>query len=285
MATRPEIIAAFRGLAQVSEVAGPLCAAAARGEFAMPTELRAMCTCIGFPQSKAGEVERALLAGVLAGVFVRVSELTWRVAAPSLAGELAPLLDGAQLYRSEVHRDENLVDVVLTRPPAPSLMSSQLDSMLAGGWGLRDTRELLPTIAESASTVFTVMSPYLDDVGADVVRNLFERAVVPERHFVLRAGADGKPPPGLASIRQWLMAEGVNIWNFRIERPDSSGNETFHAKVILADTTSAYVGSTNMHKWSFEYSLELGFYVRGRAAARIADIASAIRAVSCAMPV
>jgi phosphatidylserine/phosphatidylglycerophosphate/cardiolipin synthase-like enzyme len=52
----------------------------------------------------------------------------------------------------------------------------------------------------------------------------------------------------------------------RLDRPEATGYETFHAKVLLADDDEAYVGSANMTKWSFEQSLELGVLVRGRAA-------------------
>lgn len=127
------------------------------------------------------------------------------------------------------------------------------------------------------------MTPYMDETGADIVVNLFRRAEIPERYLVLRTGADGKPPSGLAGIREELKSDGVAVLNFRIERPDAMGNETFHAKVVLADSNSAYVGSSNMLKWSFEYSLELGLYVRGKAAGRISDILRAVRAVSSPM--
>ncbi len=100
-----------------------------------------------------------------------------------------------------------------------------------------------------------------------------------------KVGADGKPPPGLANVRQRLDDLEVHVLNFRIDKTDSSGNETFHAKVVLSDEDAAYVGSSNMHKWSFEYSLELGLYVRGKAVSRIADILAAVRAVSGRMPV
>jgi hypothetical protein len=163
-------------------------------------------------------------------------------------------------------------------------MATQLESMLAGSWGLRDTRELLPSIAESALSSFSIMTPYMDEVGADIVLNLFDRTKAPEKFLILRTGSDGNPPPGLLGIRSQLEAKNVKILNYRIDRPDSAGNETFHAKVVLADAVEAYVGSLNMHKWSFEYSLEMGFFVRGKAAARVADVLRAIRAVSCPMP-
>lgn len=281
---RTDLTVAFDALAPLCDVAAPLCESAGSGGLDVPHDLRGICTQIGLPQTRAGDVERTLAAGQMVGVFLKASELTWQTTNKALAAQLAALLRGADLYRRRVHRDKDVVEVVLTKPPAPSQVSRQLEGMLAGTWGLRDTKQLLPAIAESASTSFSVMTPFLDEVGAAVVLNLFARADVPDKCLVLRTMPDGNPPPGLASVRRGLCELGVAVVNFRLDRPDASGNETFHAKVVLADAASAYVGSTNMHKWSFEYSLELGLYVRGRAATRIADILLAIRAVSIAMP-
>jgi phosphatidylserine/phosphatidylglycerophosphate/cardiolipin synthase-like enzyme len=198
----------------------------------------------------------------------------------ALAQELAPLLEGAKLYRTRVHQDTDLVDVVLTKPPAPSQVSAQLESMLQGSRGYRDTRQLLPAIAELARRSFGVMTPFFDEVGAQVVLNLFERTPAADRYLVLRTTKEGAPPAALAAVREDLSRLGVAVLNFRLDRSDAPGNETFHAKVVLADAAAAYVGSSNMNQWSFEYSLELGLYVRGRAAARIAAVLRAVRAVS-----
>lgn len=275
-----DLTTAFDSLAPLCDVSAPLCEIAGAGAFDVPLELRAICLRIGLPQARAGDVERALIAGQSVGVFSKETELSWCVRQKSLAAHLAPFLRGALLYRSRVHRDEDLVEVVLTKPPAPSQVSVQLDSMLSGSWGLRDTKQLLPAIAESARMSFSVMTPYLDEVGAAIVLNLFERANVPDRCLILRATPEGHAPPGLASVRTKLNQLGVVVLNFRLDRTNAMGNETFHAKVVLADDAAAYVGSSNMHKWSFDYSLELGLYVRGRAAARIADILRAVRVVS-----
>jgi len=229
-------------------------------------------------------VEQVLEAGRAVGLFERVSGLTWRAIDEARARELQPMLEGVWIYKDQIHRDENLVDVVLTKPPRPSAMADKLEQTLKGSWGLRDTRELLPAIAEQARRSFAVITPFLDEVGATVVANLFERAKVPDRVLILRADTNGAPPSGLASIRAQLEALNVDIRNFRIERPDGTGYETFHAKVVLADDNAAYLGSANMLQWSFSYSLELGFYVRGKAASRIADVVRAIRAVSTRMP-
>lgn len=210
--------------------------------------------------------------------------MTWRVLDRNLAGELATLLLGARLYRTRVHQDTDIVDVVLTKPPAPSQVSIQLETMLQGSWGFKDTRQLLPAIAESACVSFGVMTPFFDEVGAQVVLNLFERTPAADRYLVLRNNKDGLSPFVLAEVREELSRLSVAVLNFRLDRPGATGNETFHAKVVLADDTAAYVGSSNMNQWSFEYSLELGLYVRGRAAARIGRVLSAVRAVSGGMP-
>lgn len=279
-----DLAAAFDIFAPLCDVSAPLCEAAGSGVLDVPLELRAICTRIGLPLARVGDVERALIAGQSAGVFSKMTELTWCVRQKSLAGQLASLLWGAHLYRSSVHRDEDIVEVVLTKPPPPSQVSLQLENMLSGSWGLRDTKQLLPAIAESACTSFTIMTPYLDDVGASIVVNLFEQADVSDRCLILRATSEGSAPPGLGAIRAALYQLDVAVLNFRLDRSNASGKETFHAKVVLADDTSAYVGSSNMHKWSFEYSLELGLHVCGRAVVRIADILQAVRAVSSPMP-
>lgn len=175
------------------------------------------------------------------------------------------------------------MDVVLTKPPAPSQVSRKLESMLSGGWGFRDTKQLLPAIAGGAHRSLIVMTPFFDDVGAEVVLNLFENTAATDRCLILRATKEGLPPEGLEKVDAQLIALGVDVVNFRLDRPGSLGNETFHAKTVLGDDDTAYVGSSNMNQWSFEHSLELGLYVRGRAAFRIAELLRAIRAVSGSM--
>jgi phosphatidylserine/phosphatidylglycerophosphate/cardiolipin synthase-like enzyme len=280
MRLQADVLRAFDALAPVAEVSAALCASAGERQFSVATELRSICTTLGLPQARAADVEKTLVRAQGCGLFARNSALTWSCLDSELAKGLRPMLEGVHLYRSRLHRDEDVVDVVLTKPPRPSEMSQKLEDMLAGSWGLRDTRTLLPAIAESAKQAFTIMTPYLDETGAEIVINLYERTPARERVLILRAGSDGTPPPGLDAIRARLQSEGVAVLNFRIERTDAKGHETFHAKVVLADRHSAYVGSSNMLKWSFEHSLELGLYVQGKASGRIADVLHAVRGVS-----
>lgn len=137
---KADLTTTFDALAPLCEVSAPLCELADANAFDVPLELRVICTRIGLPQARAGDVERALIAGQSVGVFSKASELTWHVREKSLASQIAPLLRGAYLYRSRVHRDEDLVDVVLTKPPSPSQVSLQLESMLTGSCGGSETR-------------------------------------------------------------------------------------------------------------------------------------------------
>lgn len=136
--------------------------------------MHTICTRAGLPRARAGDIERALAVGLQLGIFVQVGPLSWRSCDNALARQLAPLLDGARLYRERVHQDTNQVEVVLTKPPAPSQVSRKLESMLSGGWGFRDTKQLLPAIAGGAQRSLIVMTPFFDRVGAEVVLNLFE---------------------------------------------------------------------------------------------------------------
>lgn len=91
-----------------------------------------------------------------------------------------------------------------------------------------------------------------DKLGAQIVVNLFERTSAPDRCLILRTNKEGQPPSGLQDVREEFSRLGMAVLNFRLDRPDAPGNETFQAKTILADEAAAYVGSSNMNQWSFE---------------------------------
>lgn len=275
-----KLLKAFDALAPHAEVSALLCAAAGQHRLDLPSDVHKICTRVGLPRARAGDIERALMVGLQLGLFGQVGPLSWHSCDNALAAELAPLLEGARLYRTRVHQDTDLVEVVLTKPPAPSQVSRRLESMLSGGWGFRDTKQLLPAIAGAAKASLIVMTPFFDDVGAEVVVNLFENTPAQDKCLILRATKEGVPPEGLQKVKAHLASLCVEVVNFRLDRPGAPGNETFHAKTVLGDDDAAYVGSSNMNQWSFEHSLELGLYVRGRAASRIAELVRAIRAVS-----
>src|SRR5690606_3451369 len=81
----PDVTASFDLLASLCDVSAPLCEAAGAGLLDVPLDLRAICTRLGLPQARSGDVERALSSGQSAGVFVKTTETTWRVLDKALA--------------------------------------------------------------------------------------------------------------------------------------------------------------------------------------------------------
>lgn len=277
----PDLRSTFVALAPQCDLAAALLSAVAGRKVSGPMEVRKICSCAGISQARVSDVQQLLCRLVGHGLFARRSELTWEPIQTALHEELAPMLRGAALYRDQVHRDLNHVEVVITRPPAPSLFNAKLLRSRGGGWGLVDTKEALPAIAEAARRRFCVMSPFVDDVGAPILINLFSCA--PEgvtKTLITRADATGNLPLPLAAVATELRDLQVKVLSFRLERPDANGNEVSHAKVVLADDIMAYVGSLNMNRWSLEYSLEVGVRLHGEAAGDVARVVDVIEALS-----
>ena len=275
-----EVKKLFIALAKSCDVGAAICHAISVGKFSTTLKLASICTRSGLPQSRAADVEIFLNEASTRGLFAHQTESSWAPLRPDLHALLAPLFAGAALYLSDVHKDRDIVNVVLTKPPSPSVVADELESMLRGSWGLLDTKGMFLALAEEAQNEFAIMTPFLDEVGAPVVADLFSHTRAPQRTLIVRETPDGKNPPGLNLIFHKLRRLDVQVVNFRLDRPGRAGSETFHAKVILSDKKSAYVGSSNMNKWSFEYSLELGLYVSGQSAARLGDVVAAVKAVS-----
>jgi phosphatidylserine/phosphatidylglycerophosphate/cardiolipin synthase-like enzyme len=66
------------------------------------------------------------------------------------------------------------------------------------------------------------------------------------------------------------------LYNYSIPRDEGQKRETFHAKIILADSDVAYVGSANLTAASREYSMEMGVVLRGKAAREVAIVIDAV---------
>jgi phosphatidylserine/phosphatidylglycerophosphate/cardiolipin synthase-like enzyme len=281
---RPETETALKVLARHSEVAAAICVAVADGVVSGTLDVRKLCTLSALSGGMAGAVTEFLEAARLLGLIEKSSELNWRIANVTQLASLAPMLQAIQLYRTEIHQDANSVQVVLTTPPEPSELAKRLGSMLKGTWGMHDTRGMLPALAEKANERFVVMTPFLDEYGADILVKMYENTACSKRILILRRKPNGQWPEGYVAEKARLKELSVEVYNFSLEKLAAAGNETFHAKVVLADRHCAYVGSANMNQWSFKYSLELGLMVSGSAAAQIADIVDAVISVSVPIP-
>jgi phosphatidylserine/phosphatidylglycerophosphate/cardiolipin synthase-like enzyme len=278
---RPQLHEALKTLSAHSAVGRLICCAVSAGQLSGTIDVRRICSLSGISLARTGEVLNFLIATKGLGLVEKISDLNWRVVQASILAELAPMLQAIHVYRTEIHKDADTVEVVLTKPLSPSQLAKSLEGMLLGTWGLLDTREVLPSIAGSATERFVVMTPFLDEVGGEILLALFQHVQLSVRkQLIIRATADGHLPAGYLAITEQLSDLGVEAFNFRLEKEEGFGMETFHAKIVLSDNAKAYVGSSNMTKWSFQYSLELGLLVSGKAANRIGQVIDAVTNIS-----
>jgi len=198
---------------------------------------------------------------------------------------LAFALHAVEHYRSSVHRDATVAQVVLTKPPRPSVLEQKLSAL---GWR---TAELVATekafhgMVRAARRRVVVMTPFFDATGAKWLQELLSY-VSPgvERNLILRSLEDNTRkdyPFGFDAISPWLKAQNVRVFNYSIQRIDG-GRETFHAKAVLCDRMAAYVGSSNLTIASLEHSFELGVVVTGRGATLVSEVIDAVLEASTA---
>jgi hypothetical protein len=268
----------FIQLARHAEVLEPALAMVGTGKLPGRFDSREVARLCGISGSRLPMVVMALQAAEGVGVVSRDAHGLWRFSLTKEASrDVAVLMRGARLYRERVHADIDEVEVVISRPAAPSYLVAELQRTVEGLWGFEETALMLGKMAANAKRRFSVMTPFVDEDGAERILSLFQ-ATRPgvSRELVVRDGL----PAALAGKAGELKALGVCVFDFRIPRRDRPENETFHAKVVRVDAWECYAGSSNMTKWSFEYSLELGFHVRGAAAAKVSQLLDAVMAVS-----
>lgn len=194
---------------------------------------------------------------------------------------LAFALHAVEHYRSFVHRDATVAQVVLTKPPQPSVLEQKLSAL---GWRTTDlepTEHAFSGMVRAAQRRVVVMTPFFDSTGASWLQELLSY-VSPkvERTLILRSLEDSTRkdyPFGFDTISPWLKAQGVRVFNYSIPRMQG-GRETFHAKAVLCDRNIAYLGSSNVTAASLEHSMEMGVVLEGRAASGIAEVVDAVLA-------
>ncbi|RCS28603.1 hypothetical protein DEO45_15460 [Rhodanobacter denitrificans] len=238
---------------------------------------------IGVSHTRISDVISGLRAAEVAGAVRQDAHGVWRVTLPELESrELALLLRGAALYKEQIHEDKDSVHVVISKPAEPSRFVSALDSTLEGAWGLSSTADVLAGMAGRALTRFSIMTPFVDEAGASRILDLFAatRTTV-RRELIVRNGL----PEHLRLHEDVLRTLGIHVFDFRLSRLDRPDTETFHAKVVRTDDAECYVGSSNMTKWSFDYSLELGVLVSGSSGRRVSHVLDAVLAVSNEIPI
>lgn len=178
-------------------------------------------------------------------------------------------------------RSESLVSpkatarFIVTLPPEPSRLAEALKKDIASDLtALHGTTDAFRHLAIRAKDRLVIMIPFVDRTGAEWATELVTLTDAPERVLVLRDTAQ-------------LSACGVSGSRLRdacTQVKDYSGKdhegleETFHAKIVLADGTAAYVGSANLLYRSKSVNLECGMLVEGPAVHAIKVVVDAVLA-------
>lgn len=161
--------------------------------------------------------------------------------------------------------------LVVTMPPEPSRLAAALAADIASEYvALTRTTDAFRHLAGLARERFTVMIPFIDAVGAEWAAELFEMTAASERVLVVRGASQlagcGEAGSRLArAVTRLIDYGGADL----IE-------ETFHAKIVIADGVAAYVGSANLLRRSKSTNLECGMLVEGPAVTAVKVLIDAV---------
>jgi phosphatidylserine/phosphatidylglycerophosphate/cardiolipin synthase-like enzyme len=224
-------------------------------------------------------LERLITALIGCGVL-RDDGLNLSLAVPtSHANRYAAVLRGVA-YEQYGHRDANQVEVSLSPPAHPSRLMEILPTQDFSWARLHDTKDNLFELANSACARFTILSPFFDREGLAWILDLFEasRPRQIERTLIVR----GREMDEVRLLREYSARFSVlraKILSYSIAHDRerrSPATETFHAKMLVADTDRAYIGSANMNQASRDYSMECGVMISGPCVRPVASLVQAI---------
>jgi phosphatidylserine/phosphatidylglycerophosphate/cardiolipin synthase-like enzyme len=226
-------------------------------------------------------VRRSLVA---ADVAVQSDFETRWVSSASVLKSLAENLLGVASYL-RVHRDRVAVQLVLTEPGRKSALRRAIDDSHALPPVVFQTSDAFFSLARGATDELTVVSPFLDQQGADFLVELYSLCASGVRRSLICRPLN-EPECGNAFRRRAadFKGLGVSVYEYALPSVLPSGRETFHAKVVLADASSFYVGSSNFMGSALDRSFECGVIVRGETARQLRSVLIALQSVARAVP-
>jgi phosphatidylserine/phosphatidylglycerophosphate/cardiolipin synthase-like enzyme len=235
----------------------------------------------GLSAEHVAVVRRSLLA---AGIAVRANFETRWVASTDDLKNLAQNLFGVASYL-RVHRDRDSVQLVLTEPGQKSALRRAIDDSRALPPVVFQTSDAFFSLARGAREELTVLSPFLDQQGADFLVELFELCSEGVRRSLICRPLN-EPECGDAFRRRAadFRRLGVSIYEYALPSLLPSARETFHAKVVLADASSFYVGSSNFMGSALDRSFECGVIVRGETARQLRYVLEALQSIARSVP-
>lgn len=172
---------------------------------------------------------------------------------------------------------KGIARLVVTLPGSQSRFGEALNRHAGEAFTtLTDTHDAFTHIARRAVDRLVIMVPYIDRAGAAWAAELFEATAATERLLILR-DASQLVGCGNAGLRLRALATGVYDYCFT---EGGTLRETFHAKIVLADGVSGYVGSANLLRRSLHSNLECGVLVDGAAALSISVLVDSVIAIA-----
>jgi hypothetical protein len=230
--------------------------------------------------SRLGDVSAEHVASLIEnGLAVRSGFATRLVASASGLTALADNLRGIAAYL-RVHKDRDAVRLVLTEPGLKSALRRAIDDAQALPPVVFQTSDAFFNLARGAKQELVILSPFMDPQGAELMVELFSLCR-PEVRRVLISRPLAEPQCGNAFNPRAADFRRLNVSVIEYALPSSlpSGRETFHAKVVLADDSEFYVGSSNFMGSALERSFECGVFVRGETAKQMRSVLLAVQSV------
>jgi phosphatidylserine/phosphatidylglycerophosphate/cardiolipin synthase-like enzyme len=202
------------------------------------------------------------------------------LAAPDRFMRLAAQLEGVAEYLRH-HKDRDTVRLIITEPGEHSALRAEIDRKSALPPMLFQTTDALISLARTAERELTVLMPFMDDQGTNFLIDLFDMAQAEVRRTLICRPLH-EEQCGTAFKKRRLDFARLSVEVYEYARPSSlpSGRETFHAKMVLADGVSCYIGSSNLMGSALDRSLECGVLVTGKTAGYCSRLLDAVRHVA-----
>lgn len=270
---------ALLALAPHAETAAQICRAIVDGRFSRRMRLHEICIASGIASARSWAVEAALAASVSANLMDKFGDLEWKPREYyPVFEQLATALEGISIYLEQVHSDDTEVTVVLTPPEKPSMLENVLITRGYVGSMVHHTDAIFKHIAGQAKNRFIVMMPFIDDSGMTNLISSWESTKNEVEKILITRHTASNPNSAISDNQAKLNSIGVKIYSYWLQKVGKY--ETFHAKVMLADSDFAYVGSANATKASLDRSMELGVMLKGKGAKTVSEIVDAVLQIS-----
>lgn len=199
--------------------------------------------------------------------------------APAELLRLSSLLAGADHFR-RMRLNPAVTELAITMPLVPSFLEKELALALGRPGGFLSTHAAFTRLAQAAMRRLVVMTPFIDAAGFRWLRRVFEAAPPQGRKVLILRDADRYAVELGVENGDWLRSLQVSVHDYHLSHDARTGRllpvETFHAKLVVADETLAYVGSANLLASSEGLCLETGFLVEGAAASDVARLVDAV---------